>query len=618
MGMLRWAKEHPIKAGVTTIALAAAGTGAYYGRAGWRDLRDEAFEARARAEDEAAATEAARKDAEVAEASIRAMRLAAESVRVRAADPVLALLLAREAVAVAAEPEAVAAIHEALAANGGAVVILGHAGPLTAASFSPSGEKVLTASEDGTARTWDLEGRQVAVFRHEGAVRAARFSSDGGIVVTASADGTAGLWRPDGGPVAVLRHGGDVRDASFSPKGDRVLTASTDGTARLWDIDGRPVATLAGLDPANPVAMFSAEGHRVLTSSSEGAARMWGPDGKEHPPLGKGAAALRFALFLPGHRVLVCQGRELLFVSGPGGEVQTVLRGAPGEEMLAAVVVGEGPGCRVLAGTEDGTVRLFALGGPTAPLLGGHGGPVRAVAASGWTMVTASDDGTARLWDISGRCIGLLRGHGGPIVAAALSPSGEIALTASANGTARLWPTQTSALLQRADAILPRGPTAAERRRYAWLLEDVADRAAVASEEARVRNEGANNASWAIVKLPGLTAEEYRRGLALAESAVRQSPGDGNVLNTLGVARYRAGDLRKALATLRRSDRMNGRNLPADVAFIAMAAKRLGREDEARSEMERLRDLMEDPALGADPENAAFLREAEAVFSERR
>ena len=43
--------------------------------------------------------------------------------------------------------------------------------------FSPGGDRILTASNDKTARLWDLEGEELAVLRgHEGVVFSAVFS----------------------------------------------------------------------------------------------------------------------------------------------------------------------------------------------------------------------------------------------------------------------------------------------------------------------------------------------------------------------------------------------------------------------------------------------------------
>jgi dipeptidyl aminopeptidase/acylaminoacyl peptidase len=61
--------------------------------------------------------------------------------------------------------------------------------------FSPDGQRVLTASEDKTARLWDaLNGKPISEpMQHGDAVSSAQFSPDGQRVVTASV-ATAQLW----------------------------------------------------------------------------------------------------------------------------------------------------------------------------------------------------------------------------------------------------------------------------------------------------------------------------------------------------------------------------------------------------------------------------------------
>ena len=78
----------------------------------------------------------------------------------------------------------------------------GHIGNVNSAAFSPDGERVVTASDDRTARIWDAEsGAELMRLRgHERIVNSASFSHDGERVVTASDDGRRGSGMPRAAP----------------------------------------------------------------------------------------------------------------------------------------------------------------------------------------------------------------------------------------------------------------------------------------------------------------------------------------------------------------------------------------------------------------------------------
>jgi tetratricopeptide (TPR) repeat protein len=91
-----------------------------------------------------------------------------------------------------------------------------------------------------------------------------------------------------------------------------------------------------------------------------------------------------------------------------------------------------------------------------------------------------------------------------------------------------------------------------------------------------------NNMAWHLVadadpaNLDGATAVE------LAKKAVELKPQSGAAMNTLGVARYRVGEFKQAVADLEKSTQLNKGRDSTDFFFLAMAHWQLGEAEQAR------------------------------------
>jgi WD40 repeat protein len=94
--------------------------------------------------------------------------------------------------------------------------------------------------------------------------------------------------------------------------------------------------------------------------------------------------------------------------------------------------------------------------------------------------------------------------------------------------------------------------------------------------------EAANSLAWWYLKAPE-SLRDVEAALPLAEKAVRLKPGDAMYRNTLGLAYYRAGRYREAVATLQPNlDTQEKWALAFDLYFLAMSHHRLGETARAR------------------------------------
>lgn len=113
---------------------------------------------------------------------------------------------------------------------------------------------------------------------HTRAVASVRFRSDGQRVVSASADGTAIIWRTDTGEVVhrLVGHGGGLSDVTWSRDGRMVATASDDNTLRLWDAEhGTCLRILRGHTHYAFCCCFSAAGNLLASGSFDETIRVW-------------------------------------------------------------------------------------------------------------------------------------------------------------------------------------------------------------------------------------------------------------------------------------------------------------------------------------------------------
>jgi WD40 repeat protein len=156
----------------------------------------------------------------------------------------------------------------------------GHPDLVSRVAFSPDGKHLATASDDRTARLWDVStGQQVLEFKgHTDAVLSVAFSPDGALLATAGDDKTARLWdERTGNPLLELKgHTGAVRSVTFSPDGKDIVSGSQDQTVNVWDAaTGVPRLTLKGHTSTITSVAFTLDGKHIVSTDEGHAVKVW-------------------------------------------------------------------------------------------------------------------------------------------------------------------------------------------------------------------------------------------------------------------------------------------------------------------------------------------------------
>eukprot|EP00118_Oscarella_pearsei_P008226 m.41624 g.41624 ORF g.41624 m.41624 type:complete len:358 (+) comp33208_c0_seq2:950-2023(+) len=159
-------------------------------------------------------------------------------------------------------------------------LLYGHGGPVYSTSFSPDRFLLLSASEDGTARLWNLHtySNLVAYRGHNSPVWDVDFSPSGYYFATASRDRTARLWATDNHqPLRVFSgHLSDVECVKFHPNGNYLATGSSDRSCQLWDlVSGNSVRVFTGHKGIITSLEFSVDGRFLVSGGTDQCVYVW-------------------------------------------------------------------------------------------------------------------------------------------------------------------------------------------------------------------------------------------------------------------------------------------------------------------------------------------------------
>lgn len=312
-------------------------------------------------------------------------------------------------------------------------------------------QQVLTASQDGLLRLWDLyAGQTLRFFRgHTSTVTClALLTPD--IAISGSSDHTVRVWDLQTGEQLRVLEGHLWPITTVVPIGDRqVLSGSADDTLRLWDLQtGETVRVFQG--HSEPVtAAIRWRKHYLLSAAHDATIRLWNLDSGEtaHVFIGHESAVTALAGIDSAHFISASADQTLRLWEVESGQCVQVYRGHTGSVTDVLALDSQ----VAVSASVDRTLRVWDVAtGATLRILPGHTRTVTALALVGeHHIVSTSADLTLRLWDVlaSHPDMETARMHTDWVMAVA-GLEAPYAVSASADRTICVWNRDTAQVVR--------------------------------------------------------------------------------------------------------------------------------------------------------------------------
>ncbi|MHC6201585.1 WD40 repeat domain-containing protein [Breznakiellaceae bacterium SP9] len=291
----------------------------------------------------------------------------------------------------------------------------GHSGGVN--SISANGRQLVSASDDGTVRVWDIATGAVlkTLSGQAAAIICAAFSPDGRYVASGANNRTIRIWDLSDGSNAyqiLTGHGNDIVSLSYSRDGKQLLSSSSDRTIKVWDAASGKELKSISLSSTAFASAFSPDGKLILAGTAAGTVKVfdvergleqrslsghtelgiiravaWRPDGKQ------------FVSGASDNNLIVWEldtGRALWTLYGHNNHITSVAYSPDGK--------------RLVSGSRDHDIKVWdPASGYLLKTLAGHTGAVssltftadgkRLISASGYWYSTASAaDTTIKIW----------------------------------------------------------------------------------------------------------------------------------------------------------------------------------------------------------------------------
>jgi WD40 repeat protein len=337
---------------------------------------------------------------------------------------------------------------------------------LNSIDWSPQGEQLLTMGSIYN-QIWNLPAQPPNLIGHLEGLKAAGWSPDGQRIATASLDGTARIWEAASGELLrTLDHAGAVEDLAWSPDSASLATADQGGTVRVWRVD-------SGASSEMP----NADGYRF---SSLG----WAPDGKRIVAASERDLTGVIWEMDTGEQVLLDQGDLNCYLASPSwspegdrfvtGCVRREIKDTPARVWDAET--GEDGEFIAVAYSE---MMMHVLDAESSEVTARFSGHSDIIADLGWSpnnqrIVSADGGGFARVWDAASGEEVLSFKMTNTLNSVDWSPDGDYAILATLDAAPkiqRVWQSTESLVAYAAECCVWRELTPGERQQFGLPLQ---------------------------------------------------------------------------------------------------------------------------------------------------
>ena len=364
---------------------------------------------------------------------------------------------------------------------------------ITAAAFSPDGQRCIISTSNGTLQIWDIHSGQyilssieenlqsagppmavldgqrcVAVTRDWDAilvwdilngepvcrfempsglnhVKAIAVTGDGEYCVGGMSDGALWRWEISSGHCVQLSKAdsSSVNVIAVTPDNQRCLVGSSNGNLTIWDIKtGRHLVSLWHQGPVNAIAIFP-DGRRCVSGTENGALHICDIEKEDHICCltDQSAEAVKaVAVTEDGQRCVSVSNRGTISIWDLEREISIKTLEGYSSTISSTAITADGKYCA--CGSSDGTLYVWDVEIGQRHILneGTSKMSVVAVSSSVRQCVGAALDGSLHEWNwVDGKYFRLLEGSSAVITAQNLSANGAWYVAALSDHSVRIW-----------------------------------------------------------------------------------------------------------------------------------------------------------------------------------